>query len=70
MSDKIPTMQDYMREGRPRKPVQKRLPPWLKKKLPLGDPMAPVRKILEKLHLQNRAELAAFGVREGLVPPD
>ena len=46
MPDKIPTMQDYMREGRPRKPVQKRLPPWLKKKLPLGDPMAPVRKIL------------------------
>lgn len=46
MSDKIPSMQEYMREGRPRKPVQKRLPPWLKKKLPLGDPMAPVRKIL------------------------
>jgi len=46
MGDKIPSMQEFMREGRPRKPVQKRLPPWLKKKLPLGDPMAPVRKIL------------------------
>ena len=29
-----------------------------------------MRNILDKLHLQNRAELAAFGVREGLVPPD
>ncbi|MEN8150719.1 MAG: radical SAM protein, partial [Planctomycetota bacterium] len=47
MADEIPRMQQYMKEGRPRKPAAQRLPPWLKKKLPLGDPMGPVRKILE-----------------------
>jgi len=46
MAEKIPTMREFLREGRPRKSAAQRLPPWLKKKLPLGDPMAPVRKIL------------------------
>lgn len=47
MADKIPKMQEYMREGRPRKAAPQRLPPWLKKKLPLGDTTRPVKKILE-----------------------
>lgn len=46
MSDEIPTMQEYMRAGRPRKPASQRLPPWMKKRLPLGDTTRNVREIL------------------------
>ena len=47
MPDEIPKMQAFMKAGRPRKPAAQRLPPWLKKKLPMGDTTRPVRQILK-----------------------
>jgi len=54
----IPNMQEFLKEGRPRKPAPQRLPPWLKKKLPTGDTTRPVRDILKGLKLVTVCEEA------------
>ncbi len=43
---------------RPRRPSRRRLPPWMKKRLPLGDTTRPVRRILEKRRLVTVCEEA------------
>ena len=54
----IPEMREYLESGRPRRPARKRLPPWLKKRLPSGDTTRPVREILKGLRLVTVCEEA------------
>ena len=51
-------MREALPSGKPRKPASQRLPPWLKKKLPLGDTTRPVREILKGLRLVTVCEAA------------
>jgi lipoic acid synthetase len=54
----IRNMKEYLDAGRPRQPSAQRLPPWLKKKLPIGDTTRPVREILKGLNLVTVCEEA------------